>query len=48
MNTHSSTEENLYFAAAGLATPEVQAEFLDRECGGDYALRARVEGLLTY
>ena len=46
MNQRPSREETLFFAAAEMATPEMRAGFLDRECAGDAALRQRVEALL--
>ncbi len=46
MNNHPSREETLFSAAAEMATPEMRAAFLDRECAGDAPLRARVEALL--
>ena len=46
MNQRPSREETLFFAAAEMATPEMRAAFLDRECAGDVALRQRVEALL--
>jgi len=46
MNQRPSREETLFFAAAEMATPEMRAAFLDRECAGDAALRQRVEALL--
>lgn len=39
-------EEELYAAAVALPATE-RATFLDRACGGDPALRARVEALLS-
>ena len=47
MNQRPSREETLYFAAAEMATPEMRAAFLERECAGDAALRVRVEDLLA-
>jgi serine/threonine protein kinase/tetratricopeptide (TPR) repeat protein len=38
--------EQLFDAALELASPEERAEFLSRACGGDTALRQRVEKLL--
>jgi serine/threonine protein kinase/lipopolysaccharide biosynthesis regulator YciM len=38
--------KSLFLAAAELADPAERAAFLDRECGGDHALRQRVEALL--
>ena len=45
MNAFSSREEDLFAAAVELP-PGEQVVFLERECGADLALRARVEGLL--
>jgi eukaryotic-like serine/threonine-protein kinase len=45
MNT-PSREEALFQAAAQLPGPE-RAAFLDRECAGDAALRARLDALLA-
>jgi len=39
--------ETLFDAALELKSPVERAEFLERECGGDAALRSRLEGLLT-
>jgi serine/threonine protein kinase len=38
--------KSLFLAAAELADPAERAAYLDRECGGDHALRQRVEALL--
>src|SRR5215472_2468793 len=38
--------KSLFLAASDLADPAERAAFLDRECGGDADLRARVEALL--
>jgi serine/threonine protein kinase len=38
--------KSLFLAAADLPDPAEQAAYLDRECGGDAALRQRVEALL--
>ncbi len=46
MNQRPSREETLFYAAAEMATPEMRAAFLQRECSGDAALRERVEALL--
>jgi serine/threonine protein kinase len=40
-------EEDLFDAARKMSTAAARSEFLDGNCGGDAALRARVEGLLT-
>jgi serine/threonine protein kinase len=37
----------LFLEASDLGSPEERAAYLDRECGGDAALRARVEVLLA-
>jgi len=39
--------EELIFGLAVTKAGSERAEFLDRECSGDPALRARVEALLT-
>ena len=39
--------ESLFLAAAEIAQPQERTAFLARECGGDLALRERVEGLLA-
>ena len=36
----------LFLKALELGSPEAQADFLDRACGGDAALRGEVESLL--
>ena len=46
MNSQPSREETIFSAAAEMATPAKRAAFLDRECAGDAALRARIEVLL--
>src|SRR5262245_19460907 len=38
--------QTLFLAAADLADPAARAAYLDMECRGDAALRARVEALL--
>src|SRR6516162_9247141 len=38
--------KSLFLAASDLADPAERAAFLERACGGDAALRARVEALL--
>ncbi len=40
------TAKSLFLAASDLAEPAERAAFLERECGGDAELRARVEALL--
>ena len=47
MNPDPARAEALFLAAADFAAPQERAAFLDRECGGDLALRARVEALLA-
>jgi tetratricopeptide (TPR) repeat protein len=39
--------KSLFLAASDLASPAERAAYLDRECGGDAELRARVEALLA-
>lgn len=46
MTPSSSREEVIFGAAAALASPEERAALLDRECGGDALMRARIESLL--
>src|SRR5262245_45999083 len=38
--------KSLFLTASDLADPAERAAYLDRECGGDADLRARVEALL--
>ena len=47
MNHEPSLAEALFLAATAIAGPRERAAFLDRECGGDVALRQRVEALLS-
>ena len=47
MNRDPSHAEAIFLAAAEIAEPQERAAFLDRECGDDLALRARVEALLA-
>src|SRR5258708_14586169 len=47
MNHDPSRAEALFLAAAAIADPRERADYLDRECGGDLALRQRVEALLS-
>ncbi len=42
-----SRAEALSLDAAEMAEPQERTAFLDRECGGDVALRVRIEALLT-
>jgi len=44
MNPQSSREETLFFAAAGMNTPEERAAFLDRECAGDIPAPQKQQG----
>jgi serine/threonine protein kinase len=46
MAIDSAQAKSLFLAASDLTDPAERAVFLDRECGGDAELRARVEGLL--
>src|SRR5262245_38172119 len=46
MLTDPNREETLFAGALSLPAPE-RAAFLERECGGDSALRQRVESLLA-
>jgi tetratricopeptide (TPR) repeat protein len=46
MAIDAARAKSLFLAASDLADPAERAVFLDRECGGDAALRARVEALL--
>ena len=46
MNPNSSRERALFNAAVELSSVAKRAALLDRECGGDAALRAAVEALL--
>src|SRR5262245_24032133 len=39
-------EEAIYKSARQLTTPEARSAFLEQACGGDQALRARVQALL--
>jgi hypothetical protein len=41
------SEREIFLAAIDLPDPAARAAFLDRACGGDAALRERVEALLT-
>ena len=41
------TEHELFAAALPIYSPSERAAYLDRECGGDEALRKRVEALLA-
>jgi WD40 repeat protein/serine/threonine protein kinase len=46
MAVDAARAKSLFLAASDLADPAERAAFLDRECGGDAELRARVEALL--
>jgi serine/threonine protein kinase len=46
MAVDSARVKSLFLAASDLADPAERAAFLDRKCGGDAELRARVEVLL--
>ena len=43
---NSSHIESIFFAALGKETTAERADYLDHACGGDDALRRRVERLL--
>src|SRR5262245_6347999 len=46
MAAPAARAKSLFLAAADLADPAARAAYLERECGGDAELRARVEALL--
>jgi WD40 repeat protein/serine/threonine protein kinase len=46
MPADSARAKSLFLNASDLAEPAERAAYLDRECGDDHALRARVEALL--
>ena len=46
MAVDAARAKSLFLAASDLADPAERAAYLDRECGGDADLRARVEALL--
>src|SRR5262249_59679644 len=46
MAVDAARAKSLFLAASDLADPAERAACLDRECGGDAELRARVEALL--
>jgi serine/threonine protein kinase len=46
MAIDAARAKSLFLAASDLADPAERAAFLDRECGGEAELRARVEALL--
>jgi serine/threonine protein kinase/tetratricopeptide (TPR) repeat protein len=46
MVVDAARAKSLFLAASDVADPAERAAFLDRECGGDAELRARVEALL--
>ena len=47
MAVDAARAKSLFLAASDLADPAERAAYLDRECGGDAELRARVEALLA-
>src|SRR6516164_1921491 len=46
MAVDAARAKSLFLAASDLADPAERAAFLDRECGGDAELRARIGALL--
>src|SRR5262245_36992715 len=46
MAVDAARAKSLFLVASDLADPAERAAYLDRECGGDAELRARVEALL--
>ena len=46
MAIDAARAKSLFLAASDLADPAERAAYLDRECGGEAGLRARVEALL--
>jgi WD40 repeat protein/serine/threonine protein kinase len=46
MAVDAARAKSLFLAASDLADPALRAAYLDRECGGDAELRARVDALL--
>jgi eukaryotic-like serine/threonine-protein kinase len=46
MAVEAARAKSLFLAASELDDPAERAAYLDRECGGDAELRARVEALL--
>ena len=46
MAVDAARAKSLFLAASELADPAERAAYLDRECGSDAELRARVEALL--
>jgi serine/threonine protein kinase len=46
MAVDAARAKSIFLAASDLADPAERAAYLDRECGGDAELRARVEALL--
>src|SRR3954452_1631299 len=46
MPVDAARSKSLFLAASDLADPAERAAYLERECGGDAELRARVEALL--
>jgi serine/threonine protein kinase len=47
MSDSGSNEETIFLGARELSRPEERAAFLDQKCGGDPALRERVERMLN-
>jgi hypothetical protein len=47
MAVDAARAKTLFLAAADLASPAERAAYLDRECGGEAELRARIEALLA-
>ena len=46
MVVDTARAKSLFMAASDLEDPAVRAAYLERECGGDAELRARVDALL--
>src|SRR5271155_2939524 len=47
MAVDAARAKSLFLSASDLTDPAERATYLDRECGGDAELRARVEALLA-
>ena len=47
MAVDGARAKSLFLNASELANPAARAAYLERECGGDAELRARVEALLA-
>src|SRR4051812_33067611 len=47
MGVDAARAKSLFLNASDLADPAARAAYLERECGGDTALRQRVEALLA-